>query len=53
MVAVYGLMVFVDPYNEKGIKFYESIGFKKADSSIQKMIGETFNEKCDLYVASI
>ena len=53
LVAVYGLMVFVDPYNEKGIKFYESIGLKKADSSIQKMIGETFNEKCDLYVASI
>lgn len=53
LVAVYGLMVFVEGHNENGIKFYKSLGFKKADDTVQKMIGETFNEKCDLYILSL
>ena len=50
MVAVYGVMVFVDRHNQNGISFYQSIGFQAADPSIQNMIGETFNEECDLYI---
>lgn len=50
LVAVYGIMVFVDRYNQNGINFYKSIGFQAADPSIQNMIGETFNEECDLYI---
>lgn len=53
MVAVKVIMVFVEPDNIKGIRFYESIGFEKADSIVQTSISESFNEECDLYVLSL
>lgn len=53
LVAVYGLIVFVEKYNINGIKFYKSLGFQKADNSVQNTISETFNEECDLYVLKL
>lgn len=52
-IAIKAIIVFVESDNEKGIRFYESIGFKKADDIVQKSIGESFNEECDLYVLSL
>lgn len=52
-IAVSAIMVFVEAHNETGIKFYKSIGFKKPDEIVQRYISETFNEKCDLYIASL
>lgn len=47
------IIVFVEPNNIKGIRFYKSLGFVKADEVVQNTIGESFNEKCDLYVLSL
>lgn len=52
-IAVRAIIVFVESDNEHGLHFYKSLGFKKADEIVQKCIGETFNEKCDLYVLSL
>lgn len=52
MIAVRAVIVFVEPDNKKGIRFYTSLGFKKAKPSVQQSIGESFNEECDLYVLS-
>lgn len=53
IIAVKAIIVFVEPNNEKGICFYKSLGFTKADEIVQKTIEESFNEKCDLYVLSL
>jgi len=50
LVAIKAIIVFVEPDNSKGIRFYESLGFKKADETVQQKIDETFNEECDLYI---
>lgn len=52
IIAVKAIIVFVEPHNKKGIAFYKSLGFVKADDVVQKTIDESFNEKCDLYVLS-
>ena len=53
LAAVKGIMVFVEEHNEKGIAFYKSLGFKKADESVQRQLNDTFNWGCDLYVVSL
>lgn len=53
LIAVRAIIVFVDPDNENGIVFYESLGFEKAAAEVQKEIGESFNESCDLYVLEL
>lgn len=53
IIAVKAIIVFVEPNNIKGIRFYKSLGFVKADEVVQNTIGESFNEKCDLYVLSL
>ena len=53
IIAVKAIIVFVEPNNKKGIRFYRSLGFVKADDVVQNTIGESFNEKCDLYVLSL
>lgn len=52
-IAVRAIIVFVESNNEQGLYFYKSLGFRKADDIVQKCIGETFNEECDLYVLSL
>lgn len=52
-IAVRAIIVFAEPDNERGLYFYQSLGFKKADDIVQRCIGETFNEECDLYVLSL
>ncbi len=53
LIAVKGVIVFVEPDNEQGIRFYKSLGFLKAEDDVQKEIAETFNEDCDLYVLEL
>ena len=53
LIAVKAIIVFVEPDNEVGILFYESLGFVKAAEEVQKEIAETFNEDCDLYVLEL
>lgn len=53
LIAVKALIVFVESDNSGGIAFYESLGFVKAADEVQKMIAETFNEDCDLYVLEL
>lgn len=53
LIAIRAMIVFVEPHNKKGINFYKSLGFERADSIVQQTIGETFNEKCDLYYLSL
>ena len=53
IIAVYGIIVFVENENEKGIKFYKSLGFEKANDDIQMAIGDSYNEECKLYVLKI
>ncbi len=50
ILAVYGIIVFVEESNWNGIKFYTSLGFKKANDETQRAIGDSYNEKCQLYV---
>ena len=51
--AVYGIIVFVDPYNENAIHYYISLGFERASDVVQSTIGESFNESCDLYILKL
>lgn len=53
ILAVKAIIVFVEPDNYSGIKFYESLGFIKAEAEVQQKIRESFNEDCDLYIASL
>ena len=53
LIAVRAVIVFVDPDNANGIRFYESLGFKKASRDVQQKISESFNENCDLYVLDL
>ena len=53
LIAIRWIIVFVDPFNVRGIKFYESLGFIKAEEDVQKRIGESFNEDCDLYILEL
>lgn len=53
IAAVYGIMVFVESDNKRGIDFYKSIGFEKAGENIQKAIHDGFNDGCDLYVTRL
>lgn len=53
IIAVKAITAFVESSNTKGIRFYKSLGFVKADDIVQKTIGESFNDKCDLYVLSL
>lgn len=53
LIAVRAIIVFVDPDNIDGIGFYESLGFEKAEDDVQRKIGESFNEDCDLYVLDL
>lgn len=53
LIAVYGIIVFVEDENINGIKFYESLGFKKANEETQKAIGDSYNEECKLYVLKL
>lgn len=53
IIAVKAITAFVESNNGKGIRFYKSLGFVKADDIVQKTIGESFNDKCDLYVLSL
>lgn len=34
VIAIYGIMVFVLPFEKNGIKFYKGIGFIKADDNV-------------------
>ena len=47
------LLFFVEDENINGIKFYESLGFKKANEETQKAIGDSYNEECKLYVLKL
>lgn len=49
IIAIYGIIVFVEDGNENAIKFYKSLGFIPAPQEIQNAIGESFNEGCQLY----
>lgn len=53
IVAIYGIIVFVEDENTNGINFYKSLGFKKANAETQKAIGDSYNEECKLYVLKI
>lgn len=53
LIAVRAVIVFVEPNNERGISFYRSLGFVKADNAVRKTVDESFNEACDLYVLSL
>lgn len=53
IISVYGIIVFVDEDNTTGIKFYTSLGFKRANEDTQKAIGDSYNEKCQLYVLKL
>ena len=52
IVAVKGIIAFVEPDDEQAIGFYTSVGFQKATEDVQKEIEDSFNEKCDLYMVS-
>lgn len=52
IVGVKGIIAFVETEDKKAIGFYTSVGFEKAKDDVQKEIGETFNEECDLYMVS-
>ena len=51
-IAIYGIMVFVLPDDEKAIGFYKSLGFIKAGDDVQKNINH-FNEDCELYILKL
>lgn len=53
LIGVQAIMVFVEHHNKKGVHFYKTIGFEKADDSVQRIINETFNEQCDLYLVKL
>ena len=53
LIAVRAVIVFVEADNEHGIKFYKSLGFKKAEDDVQRKIDESFIEDCDLYVLDL
>ena len=53
IVAVQGIMVFVEKYNNQAIEFYKRIGFSPADDSVQQSITDMFNEECSLYLVSL
>lgn len=53
IIAVYGIIVFAEENNQNGIKFYSSLGFKKANDETQHAIGDSYNEKCQLYVLGL
>lgn len=54
LVAVKGIMAFVEKENEKGIAFYKSVGFERAESVVNDAVhSDSFNEGCDLYVVSL
>lgn len=53
IIAIYGIIVFVESENGQGIQFYNSLGFKRANNEIQKAVGDSYNEKCELYVLKL
>ena len=53
IIAIYGIIVFVESENDQGIQFYNSLGFKRANNEIQKAVGDSYNEKCELYVLKL
>lgn len=53
IIAVYGIIVFVDADNEQGIRFYRSLGFQRANEETQQAVGDSYNEKCELYVLKL
>lgn len=53
IIAIYGTIVFVESENKQGIQFYNSLGFKRANNETQKAVGDSYNEKCELYVLEL
>lgn len=53
IIAIYGIIVFVDADNHQGIKFYKSLGFQRANEETQHAVGDSYNEKCELYVLKL
>lgn len=53
IIAIYGIIVFVESDNEQGIRFYNSLGFKRANDETQNAVGDSYNEKCELYVLEL
>ena len=53
IIAVKAIIAFVDPEDNQAVGFYKSIGIEKATDIVQKEIEDSFNEKCDLYIASL
>lgn len=49
-VAVKAIMVLVDQDNISGIKFYTSLQFSSVDEGVQKIVDDSFNENCKLYL---
>lgn len=53
IIAVKAIIAFVEPEDEQAVGFYKSIGMVKATEIVQKEIEDSFNEECDLYIASL
>ena len=53
IVAIFGIMVFVEEDNDRAVAFYEHLGFVKANTQVQNQITDTFNEDCVLYITSL
>lgn len=53
LVAVKAVIAFVESEDEQAIGFYRSVGMRKAPDMVQKEIEDSFNEECDLYIASL
>ena len=53
IVAVKAIIAFVEPEDKQAVGFYRSIGMEKATEIVQKEIEDSFNEECDLYIASL
>ena len=49
-VAVKAIMVLVDQDNISGINFYTSLQFSSVDEGVQKIVDDSFNENCKLYL---
>lgn len=49
-VAVKAIMVLVDQDNIAGINFYKSLQFSPVEDGVQKVVDDSFNEDCKLYL---
>lgn len=52
-IAVKAIIAFVEKDDEQAIGFYTSIGFERANDTVQKEIEDSFNEQCDLYIVAL